>query len=73
MTFPGGRGCFDVLSIFSVFQGVVSEELRGRRFPVRGERGDQGAQKLFEPSQEEAEVVAGGDRHRVDAIAVATY
>jgi hypothetical protein len=33
----------------------------------------QGAQKLLEPAQEEAEVVTGGGEHRVDAVAVTAF
>ena len=43
--------------------------------PDRGrgseERGDQGAQKGFEPSEEKAEIVAGGGENGVGAVAVA--
>ncbi len=43
--------------------------------PERGrgseERGDQGAQKGFEPSEEKAEIVAGGGENGVGAVAVA--
>ena len=42
--------------------------------PARGgeQRSDQGAQKPLEPTQEQAEVVAGSGEHGVDAVAVAS-
>src|SRR5437763_3078104 len=36
------------------------------------ERLEQGAQKPSQPAQEEAEVVAGGGEHGIDAVAVAS-
>lgn len=38
---------------------------------ARTEDQQQGTQKFCEPSQEQAEVVAGGGEHGVDAVAVA--
>ena len=35
------------------------------------ERPDQGTQKFCEPAQQEAEVVAGGGKHGIDAVALA--
>ena len=37
------------------------------------ERPDEGAQKPFQPAQEEGEVVAGGGEHGIDAVALAPF
>ena len=37
------------------------------------ERADQGAQKPFEPAQEQPEVVAGSGEHGVAAVAVSSF
>ena len=45
-----------------------------RQSPVNGEeRPDEGAQKHRQRSQEEAEIVAGGGKHGVAAVAVASF
>ena len=59
-----GYRCFDRILLNGLIQPFQQPD---------EERPEQGTQKPFQPAQEEAEVVAGGGQHRIDAVAVAPF